>query len=136
MQRITIDFAVHSDGADAHLFACPDDPTRNLAAIGDQDLAKASYAVSHTIADRRFPIAKFRFLLNRQLPIDNRKCLSSDSKKRLPVLDGLTVLDINLDNFTGGFRLNLVHQLHRFDNTDDGFRLDLAADAHEAFCCR
>src|SRR5437868_6923326 len=35
--------------------------------------------------------------------------LSLDSEKRLAVLYRLTVFDINLDHFAGGFRLNLIH---------------------------
>jgi hypothetical protein len=42
MQRIAIDVAVPSNGADAHLFTRPDDAAGNLAAISDEDLAKAA----------------------------------------------------------------------------------------------
>jgi hypothetical protein len=133
MERIAIDFAVHRHGADTHLFAGPDDPAGNLTAIGDQDLAKASWAVGHTIADFQLPISDFFSIGNLQSAI--AKCLGSDSKKRLPVFHGLPVLDINLDDFAGSFRVNLVHQLHGFDDAHDRFRLNLAADTHEAFCC-
>jgi hypothetical protein len=47
VQRVAIHIAVHSDGANAHLFAGPDDSAGDLAAIGDQDLAEASGTVSH-----------------------------------------------------------------------------------------
>jgi len=47
VQRITIDVAVHGDGLDAHLFAGPDNATRNLAAICDQDLLELARIKSH-----------------------------------------------------------------------------------------
>ena len=56
-----------------------------------------------------------------------------DSEKRLAVFDGLAILDIDLDDFTGRLRLNFVHQLHRLDDADDRVRFDVAADAHETF---
>ena len=59
--------------------------------------------------------------------------LGLDSEKGLSVLDGLAVLDVNLDYFARGFGLDLVHQLHRFDNANDRGGLDFAADAHKAF---
>jgi hypothetical protein len=47
VQRIAIDIAVHRDGTNAHLFASPDNPAGNLAAISDQNLAKWSGGGSH-----------------------------------------------------------------------------------------
>src|ERR1043165_3368458 len=54
------------------------------------------------------------------------------SEKRLAVFDGLTVFNVNLDDFARGLSLNLVHQFHGFDDTDDRISFDIAADAHEA----
>src|SRR5258708_40043145 len=42
--------------------------------------------------------------------------LSFDSEKRLAILYRLPVFNVNLDNFAGGFWLNLVHHVHGFDN--------------------
>ena len=50
----------------------------------------------------------------------------SDSEKRLAILDRLPVLDIDLDDLAGRLRLDLVHQLHRLNDTDDGVRRNLA----------
>ena len=47
VERVAIHIAVHGDRADAHLLTGPDDPTGNLAAIGDQYFAEASRAVVH-----------------------------------------------------------------------------------------
>src|ERR1043166_7405641 len=58
--------------------------------------------------------------------------LTLDSKEGLPVLDGLAILDVDLDNFASRFGLNLVHQLHGFNDADDGRRFDLAANPHKA----
>src|SRR6266404_2332283 len=62
--------------------------------------------------------------------------LSPDSEKRLAVLHRLPVFDVNLDHFAGGFRLNLIHQLHGFDNTYHRVVFDLTADPHEALRSR
>ena len=45
VQGIAIDIAVHGDGANAHLLARPDYSARDLAAVGDQYLAKSSLTV-------------------------------------------------------------------------------------------
>jgi hypothetical protein len=48
---------VHGDGANTHLFTRPDNSAGNLAAVGDQNLAKSSWAVVHNIANLQFPIS-------------------------------------------------------------------------------
>src|SRR6266404_1179124 len=55
-----------------------------------------------------------------------------NSEEWLTVFDRLSVLDVNLDDFTGSLGLNFVHQLHRFDDADDCRDFNLAADANEA----
>ena len=40
-----------------------------------------------------------------------------ESKKRLAVLDGLAVFNVNANNLACDFRFNFVHQLHGLDNT-------------------
>jgi hypothetical protein len=47
VQRIAIDVTVNSDGLDAHLLASPDNATRDLAAIRDQDLLKLARIECH-----------------------------------------------------------------------------------------
>src|SRR5688572_10875474 len=56
-----------------------------------------------------------------------------DSEKRLTVLNSLPVLDVDFRDFARGLSLNLIHQLHRFNDADYGLGFDVAADAHEAF---
>src|SRR5258707_12741926 len=141
VQRISVNVAVHGDGADTHLFAGPDNSAGDLAAVGDQDLAKSSWAVVHNIANLQFPISKFQLASFRRSPffklaIGNWRSqmpLGLDSEKGLSVLDRLAVLDVNLDHFARGLGLNLVHQLHCFDNANDRGGLDFAADTHKAF---
>jgi hypothetical protein len=50
VQRVAIYVAVHGNGADAHLFASPNDATGNLAAVGDENFSKATLSV-HGISD-------------------------------------------------------------------------------------
>ena len=59
--------------------------------------------------------------------------LSLDSEKRLAVLHRLPVFHVNLDHFAGGFRLNLVHQLHSFDNAHHRVVFDFTANPDKAF---
>ena len=59
--------------------------------------------------------------------------LGFDSEERLAILDGLTVLNIYLDDFARGLGLDFVHQLHGFDDADHRIGLNMAAYAHEAF---
>src|SRR5207247_11199971 len=42
-----------------------------------------------------------------------------DQEQRLAVLDRVSVLDEDLHDPTARFRLDLVHQLHRFDDAED-----------------
>src|SRR6266446_3152188 len=58
--------------------------------------------------------------------------LSPDSEKGLAVLDRLGVFDVNLDDFARGLCLNLVHQLHGFDNAHHGSWFNLTTDADKA----
>src|ERR1700730_8309144 len=50
-----------------------------------------------------------------------------------PVLDGLPVLDIHTDHLSVIFRIDLVHQLHRFDDAED---LPLLHDIAHFHKCR
>src|ERR1051326_7740608 len=57
-----------------------------------------------------------------------------DSEEWLAKFDGLAVLHIDLDDFARRLGLNLVHQLHRFDNANNCVGFDVAADTDEAVC--
>src|SRR6188508_2385270 len=41
-----------------------------------------------------------------------------DGEKALAVLDGLAVLHVDLDDLAVAFGVDLVHQLHRFDDAE------------------
>src|SRR5689334_21783514 len=53
-----------------------------------------------------------------------------DAEQLLPELDGLAVLGVDLDDGARELRLDLVHQLHRFDNAERLPRTDDRADVH------
>src|SRR5258708_3325038 len=107
VERISVNVAVHGDGADTHLFAGPDNSAGDLATVGDQNLTKSSWAVVHNIANLQLPISDWLLRQARssnwQSAIgDPQMPLGLDSEKGLSVLDGLAVLDINLDQFAPG----------------------------------
>ena len=126
VQRIAIDVAVNSNRLDAHLFAGPDNATGNLAAIGDQDLLELARIKRHKIhATKKHKMHKIRLVRFVLL------WLTLNTEKRLPVLYRLAVLNVNLDYFSTRLGLNLVHELHGFDNTNNCVVLDVAADLHK-----
>src|SRR5229473_1291960 len=48
-------------------------------------------------------------------------------EQTLPVLDGLPVLDVHTHDLSIEFRVDLVHQLHRFDDAENlAFLYDVA----------
>src|SRR4030095_12038843 len=53
-------------------------------------------------------------------------------KQPLAVLNGLTVFDVHLDDLSVALRVDLVHQLHRFDDAEDLALLDLASGLDES----
>src|SRR5580658_2309090 len=55
----------------------------------------------------------------------------SDRKQRLAEFDGLAVGDEALDDFAGSVGLDLVHQLHGFDDADDLALVHMIADSDE-----
>ena len=57
MKRIAVDFAVHRDRANAHLFARPDNATGNLAAIGDQNFAEATH---DSVSSQQLAVSSWR----------------------------------------------------------------------------
>src|SRR6185369_4288224 len=57
--------------------------------------------------------------------------LTTDAEERLTVFNRLPVLHVNLNNLTSRFRLNLIHEFHGFNDADDRFRLDVAANLHK-----
>ena len=60
-------------------------------------------------------------------------CLYFDSKQGLTVFDGLRVLDEDFGDDAVGVSLNLVHQLHRFDDAERFAVGDRVADVDEGF---
>src|SRR6266478_5003417 len=102
MQRVAIDVAMHGYRANTHLFAGPDYPAGNLAAIGDQDLAKWSGSGSHR-SEQQAGSSKQLHQRVGVLPPAANPSLGLDSEKRLAVFHRLPVFDVNLDDFAGGF---------------------------------
>ena len=57
--------------------------------------------------------------------------LSFDSEQRLTVFNWLAVLNIDLDYFAIRFSLDFIHQFHRFNDANDGVRLNRGSDLDE-----
>src|SRR5689334_7002666 len=118
---------MNGDRLDSHFLAGPDDAAGNLAAIGDQDLFELARIESHKKSPQKSTSSTKRMLVL-LVPFCD---LTFNAEQRLAVLYRLPVLDINLDYFTPGLGLNLVHELHGFNDTDHRLRLDTRADLHE-----
>ena len=90
VERARVGLGVHGDGADAELAARADDAQRDLAAVRDEDLLE-----QRALAQ-----------------------LLRDFEELLAELDGLAVLGEDLDDRARALGLDLVHQLHRFDDAE------------------
>src|SRR5580704_8317239 len=65
-------------------------------------------------------------------PVSSLKALTrTDAEQRLTELDRIAVLNKNFDDCSADFGRNLVEDLHRLDNADDGFGRDPGADRHK-----
>ena len=61
-------------------------------------------------------------------------CLGSalfDLKKALAIFNRLAIFDENFHNGTLGFRLNLIHNLHRFNDAHNGIFDNFRSDIDE-----
>jgi hypothetical protein len=63
-----------------------------------------------------------------------KKLPRSNFKEWLAVLDGLPTVCDPANDFAGNVGLDLVHQLHRLDDTEHLARFDLIAYLHECRC--
>lgn len=97
MQRIPVGGRIHGDCSNAQLLAGPNDPQGDLPPISDQDLIEHASAF----------VAR------------EGESTQVDQKQGLIVFDGLSVLHQDLDDGPLGVSLDLVHELHGFDNAQD-----------------
>ncbi|MNW51207.1 hypothetical protein D3C74_286880 [compost metagenome] len=111
MQRILVRFGINRHGGNPQLAASPNDPHGDLAAVSNQ-----YFMEFHVIL-----VSSFGKLL---------LLLRLHQKERLPVFDHLSILHKDVDDLTFDFRLQFIHQLHRFDNADRRLLADLVADVH------
>ena len=91
-QRILIGVADRHDRLDALVAAGPDDPNRDLAAVGDEDPTDVGRRTSR------------------------RRPGWSDREQGLPFLDRDAVLAVHGDDLAADARLDVVHQLHHLDD--------------------
>src|SRR5262249_44545277 len=57
--------------------------------------------------------------------------IATDGEERIAVLDGLAALAVHLDHLPRHLGLDLVHELHRFDDAQDLAHAHAVADVHE-----
>jgi hypothetical protein len=100
MERIGVRRAMDGNGLDAELAACMDDSKGYFSPIGDKDL-----------------------LEHGELAASGRP----DQEQRLSELDRLCILGVDLLDDSRLVGLDLVHQLHRFDDAQDLTHFDLVA---------
>ncbi len=137
MQRVPVRLAIHSDRADAEFPAGIQNTQRDFAAIGNQYFTKhaetfyervggVSRSMRVNLSDS---IAALRLTpLTLLIPRTPLQMLAQpDREKRLPILDRLAIGNQALDHLARRIGLDLVHQLHRFDDTDHLALLHMAA---------
>src|SRR5581483_5390647 len=110
VESMTICLREHRNGLDPKLFTAEDDPE------GDFSTVRNEYFSEH-ISNSCSP-----------LPLP-------DGVELFSVFHGLTVLDEDADDFTRNVRLDLVHELHRFDNAHDGAFFHKVAHGNEGIRC-
>src|SRR5580704_12152643 len=71
-------------------------------------------------------------MAGRRLPLP----AGTDAVKRLPVFHGLSVFDKDANQFAAFVRLDFVHQLHGFDDTERLPGFDMRPDLHKGLCTR
>src|SRR5262245_8278803 len=108
VERVAIGFAIDRDRFDTEFFGSADDAQRNLATIGDEDLLEHR-APEHTEGETPSgqPARCRRY-----------KLTLADGKQRLAIFDRLAVGHEFLDELSGGFRLDLIHELHSFNDAE------------------
>src|SRR5215207_9528409 len=57
--------------------------------------------------------------------------LTLNSEEWLTVFNRLAILNVNFDYFSTRLSLNLIHELHGFDNANNCVGFDVAADLHK-----
>src|SRR5229473_8255031 len=79
------------------------------------------------------PRLAMRIFLNMGVGVSfgTRGLLCPYRKETLAVLDGLTILNVDVDDLAVVFRVDLVHQLHRLDDAEDVALLHRRADLDE-----
>ena len=101
MHARRIGLGVDGHGLDAEFFAGANDPQRDLSTIGDEHFLK------HGLL--RCGSGKEGL----------RRCFGIDQKESLAIFHGLGAFRQNLGDAPVHLRLNLVHQLHCFHDTQD-----------------
>src|SRR5579864_9227671 len=97
MQRVLVRLGVHGDGLDAELAARADHPKGDLTAVRNQDLVEHAFGTGSGTAT----------------------LLDLDREQALPELHGAAVVHVDGGEFTVAVALDLVHELHGFDDAQD-----------------
>ena len=112
MKRIAVRLGINRDSGNAQFLAGANNPQGDLPAIGDKDFLEHG--------------AVCRLLLPAR----------TDTKERLPVFDGLSILNKDAYHFARLVRLDFVHELHGFHNTKRLARLDKRSDLYKRLRAR
>ena len=94
-------FTENRDGLDAHFAAGTDNPQGDFTPVGDENSLK------------------------------HCRLTGADAKKWLSELDGITVLDQDLDDRPADLRRNLIEDFHRLDDANHRLRQHGRADIHK-----
>ena len=104
MEGVDIRFGIDGHGANAEFLAGTNNPQGNLPPIGDKDF------LEHEFGD---PVAL------------------ADPEENLTEFNRLSIFRHNFHDLAGNLSLDLVHDLHRFDDTDNALGADRFSDFNE-----
>ena len=131
---VHVGFGIHSDSFDIEFFAGADDADGDLTTVGDEDFFKhrAGCRARKTGAEGGGGDEGSGFCdIGRR-----RSMLRLEFEEWLAVLDGLAIFDKDAGDGAAHLGLDLVHDLHGFDDADGGVFIHGVTDVYQRFFTR
>ena len=130
VQRIAVRLRIHRDRANVEFLARRQNAQRDFPTVGDQDFSEHDL---RSACRGKYPaIVSNFYAVQDQLFLR----LRPNAEEPLAILHRLTIFYKNVHDFARCVGLNLVHQLHRFDNAEHLADIDLRSECHKRRCFR